>query len=239
MKFKKNKENIITFRAQNEHVWEVREKPVPSSKVLPNWWKEMKLYTNSENKFKLEPAPTVTVKRCAPILDALTSGYIVPLWTDVIVSKENNFPLIKWGSSEAVFDLWNEKQVSEYEIPNGFSSLVLKYMHGWTIKTPPGWSSLFIQPVGYQNSPFKAITGIVDTDVLETDINVPILIKNDFEGIIEKGIPMFQIIPIKRNDWKSNFILEDKNQLYFNTEKLRTKLVASYARHLRIKKSYK
>lgn len=239
MKFKKNNKNIITFRAQNEHVWKVRERPFPSSNVLPEWWKEMKPYSNLENKFKLNPGPTVTVKKCAPALDALTAGYIVPLWTDVFVSKENNIPLIQWSSQEVVFDTWHETQVSKYEIPDGFSSTVLKYIHGWTIKTPPGWSCLITHPFGYQNIPIKTISGIVDTDILETEINTPFFIKNNFEGIIEKGTPMFQIIPFKRSDWQSNFILENENQLYFNVEKLRTKLIGSYSRYLRVKKTYK
>ena len=237
MKFK-NKNKII-FRAQSEHVWEVRQKPYLASKGLPDWWKQMPPYSTHDNKLKLNPESTVTVKKCAPTLDAMTAGYIMPLWADVMISQENKLPYAEWTTKEQVFDVWHPTQVSNYEIPDGFSSVVFKYLHGWTIKTPPGWSCLITHPIGYSNLPIKAISGIVDTDKLETDINTPILIKNNFEGIIKKGTPMFQIIPIKRENWESDFLLEKPNQFYFNVEKLKTNIVSSYSRTLRVPKNYK
>ena len=33
--------------------------------------------------------------------------------------------------------------------------------------------------------------------------NVPFFIKSNFEGVIPCGTPMFQIIPFKRENWKS------------------------------------
>ena len=59
------KNNKITFRAQNEHVWEVREKPISASKLIPDWWKNMAPYSNKENKLELSPQSKVTVKKCA------------------------------------------------------------------------------------------------------------------------------------------------------------------------------
>ena len=237
MKFK-NK-NKITFRAQKEHVWEVRQKPYPASKELPDWWKQMPPYSTHDNKLTLNPYPTITVKKCAPTLDAITAGYIVPLWADVMVSQENGLPLIKWTTQEQVFDIWAPSQVSTYEISDGFSPTIFKYHHGWTIKTPPGWSCLITHPIAYPNLPIRAISGIVDTDNFETDINTPILVKNNFEGIIKKGTPMFQIIPIKRENWESDFVLEKPNQFYFNMEKLKTTIISSYSRTIRVPKNYK
>ena len=50
---------------------------------------------------------------------------------------------------------------------------------------------------------------------------------------------MFQIIPIKRESWESDFVLEKPNQFYFNMEKLKTTIVSSYSRTLRVPKNYK
>jgi hypothetical protein len=111
-------------------------------------------------------------------------------------------------------------------------------MHGWIIKTPPGWSCLITHPVGYNNLPIQTMTGIVDTDVLDTPVNSPFMIKKGFEGIIEKGTPMFQIIPFKRSDWKAEYELQKENENMFNIEKLKTKLVSSYGRNLRKAKKY-
>jgi hypothetical protein len=75
--------------------------------------------------------------------------------------------------------------------------------------------------------------------MLESDINSPFIIKSGFEGIIEKGTPMFQVIPFKRADWQAEFVLEKENELFFNREKLMTKIVSSYGRHMRQPKRYK
>lgn len=233
------KTNKIIFRAQSEHVWEVREKPYPASKKLPEWWKKIPPYSTFDNKLRLSPGPTVTVKKCLPTLDAISAGYIVPLWADLMVSQDNNMPLVQWPTSEPVLQTWAKEQVSGYEIIENFSPIVFKYLHGWIIKTPPGWSSFITHPIGYQNLPFRSISGIVDTDSLETDINTPIIIKKDFEGIIEKGTPMFQIIPFKRENWESDFILQKPNQHFLNSEKIRTRIISAYGRTMRSNKFYK
>lgn len=229
----------IIFKAQNEYVWEVHEKPKPSSNFLPEWWKKLPIYSNDEHKFNLNPHPTVTVKRCGPMLDTLTTGYIIPLWTDVFVKQENDFPYVQWLNSTEVFNTWSLEQSSNFEVPENFNKLPFKFLHGWTIKTPKGWSCMFTHPFGYPNSPFRTITGIVDTDVYDVDINVPFFIKNGFEGIVEKGTPMVQIIPFKRQNWVAEYEQKAPNEHKYDVEKLWTKMVGSYSRHIRVPKSYK
>jgi hypothetical protein len=233
--------NIIKFKATSQHVWEVRERPVPASSVFPEWWKDMPTYTNNENKFRLDGYPNVTGKKCFPMLDSISAGYIVTLWSDILVS-ENSHPdskaKIEWTVDEPVADAWSSSQVEGFDFPKDCSKMVFKYMHGWIIKTPPGWSCLITHPVGYNNLPIQTITGLVDTDILDTPANSPFMIKSGFEGIIEKGTPMFQIIPFKRSDWKAEYELQKENENWINIEKLKTKMVSSYGRNLRKSKKY-
>jgi hypothetical protein len=170
-------EKIIKFIAQDEHVWNVRQKPYPAAKNLPDWWKNIPAYSNLEKSFTLNPRPNVTVKRCVPTLDALTSGYYVPLWSDLFVEQQDNFPLIKWNSSIPVVQSWNDATVNSFKIMDGYSRVFFKNLHGWTIKTPPGWSSMFVHPIAYPDLPFYSISGIVDTDVFDGEINVPFVVK--------------------------------------------------------------
>jgi hypothetical protein len=229
----------IRFLAQDEHVWNVRLKPYPAAKGMPDWWKEIPVYANEENTFDLFPGSTVTVKRCVPMLDVLTAGYYVPLWADLFVKQQNGGPFIKWATKEEVAELWPPNQVKSFNFPEGFTKLAFKNLHGWTIKTPPGWSCLFIHPVAYPNTPFRTISGIVDTDVLDTDINVPFVIKEGFEGIIDRGTPMFQVIPFKREKWDSEFELKTEKQHYFDVEKLYSKVYRSYHSMIKDKKTYR
>lgn len=230
------KKQIIKFHAINEHVMQVREKPQPASSFVPNWWKKMEPYV--DGKYDLNPSSTVTAKKCFPLLDGMNAGYIVPLWADVLVTQENGMPRIKWATSAEVVSAWPHHQSKGFEVPEGFSDTAFKYLHDWIIETPKNWSSLIVHPVGFQNLPFRTITGLVDTDKLKTQINSPFFVKTGFEGIIEKGTPMFQIIPIKRDFWKSEYTVQSPSEQFFNHEKLMTKLVSSYGRYLREKKNY-
>jgi hypothetical protein len=231
--------NKIKFLAQSEHVWEVRERPFPAAKKIPQWWKDIPVYGNDADKLILDPAPNVTVKKCIPTVDMFSTGYYMPLWSDCLIKQEDGFPTINWNVSEPVFDTWPQVQVSSFNFGKEYSNVAFKYLHGWTIKTPPGWSCLFTHPVAYPDLPFKSISGIVDTDVLNTGINVPVVIKKGFEGTIEQGTPMFQIIPFKRSHWDSEFELKKQNQDYFDLEKLRSKIIRAYGHLIKDKKIYR
>ena len=234
------KKNIVKFIATSSHVFNVREKPIPASQLVPQWWKDMPHYTNQEQKMDLNPRPTVTVKRCLSAFDGITSGYIVTLWADILVSyNKETGTTIKWNPVEDVFDVWGSNQSSTYEIPKGFGSTVFKYLHGWIIKTPKGYSSQISHPIGYQNLPFRVIPGIVDTDNLDTLINTPLVFEEGWEGIIEKGTPIFQILPFKRESWESEFLVQSPGENYINDEKLQTKIISYYGRYLRQPKTYK
>lgn len=236
----RNLTNTITFRAQSDHVMTVREKPVPASALLPDWWKNLPNFSSASNTLELNPGPTVTVKRCLSALDGLTSGYIVTLWTDVLVSYDSiNGTTITWGNKEEPFSVWAPQQVSTYELPKGYGPTVFKYHHGWDIKTPSGWSSLIIHPTAYPNLPFKVIPGVVDTDALKTGIQTPLVFQEGFSGILEKGTPIFQILPIHRSNWVSEFEVQTPREVELNIETLRTRLGGYYAKYLRTPKSYK
>jgi hypothetical protein len=228
---------IINFIAQNEHVWEVRPKPFPAAKGLPEWWKEMDVH--SVGKFDVAPFSTVTVKRCIPTLDILTSGYYVPLWSDIFVKQETNGPNLKWTTQIDVVESWDIKQVSSFKILDGFSNIVFKNLHGWTIKTPPGWSCMFLHPQAYPDLPFHTISGIVDTDVYDGEINVPFVVKNNFEGIIDRNTPMFQVIPFKREKWNSEFNVKKPNEHFFDSEKIYSKINRAYYSLIKDKKIYR
>jgi hypothetical protein len=233
---KKIKEQVIKFHAIDKHVMEVRPKPEPASSFMPEWWKNMQPYVNK--KYDVAPASTVTAKKCFPLLDSMMAGYIVPLWADMYVTQQAGVPLIKWATHRDVLEAWATQQSKGFDVPEGFTEPAFKYLHDWIIETPKGWSCLITHPIGYQNLPFRTITGVVDTDKLKTQINTPFFIKEGFEGIIEQGTPMFQIIPIKRTTWKAEYSIKEEKQVYYDHEKLMSRLVSSYGRHLRELKKY-
>lgn len=232
----------IKFIAPDSHVMDAREKPRPASEFVPEWWKKMSPYSDSygnPSKFTLSPQPNVTAKKCFPLLDGITSGYIATLWADLLVTQTPDGPYIKWGTDVSVLEAWPHFQSSSYEIPEGFSKTVFKYYHGWVIETPKDYSCLITHPIGYPNLPIKTITGVIDTDSLKTHANSPFVVKEGFEGIIERGTPMFQIIPFKRDSWKAEYQIMKPFEDFNNNEKLHSRIVSSYGRFLRKPKEYK
>jgi hypothetical protein len=54
-----------------------------------------------------------------------------------------------------------------------------KIINPWKIKTPKGYSCLFVSPLNNSDDRFSIISGIVDTDTFPNEINFPIIINGD------------------------------------------------------------
>jgi hypothetical protein len=236
----------INFKARSKTEFEVQLKPFPAVKKLPEWFTKASPHYGSE-KFpydgKLHFRNTEannTYKKCTPLLDGMSSGYIIPLWVDVMVEQENNFPYIYWKTQSDIFQLHGSPS-REIPAPTGYDQVVYKYMNTWIPQTPKGYSCLFISPLGYGDLPFKAVPAIVDTDKSNLELIFPMWVKTGFEGIVEKGTPMVQIIPFKRDDWESTFdyyedgkyhnVIQEKN---FNST-----MVGHYLKNHHSKKKFK
>jgi hypothetical protein len=49
------------------------------------------------------------------------------------------------------------------------------------------------------------MSAIVDTDVFPLRAEITFYLRSDFSGVIPRGTPIFQAIPIKREEWSSVF----------------------------------
>jgi hypothetical protein len=232
--------NKITFIAEDKYAEEVCPKPFPASQLLPQWWKDKTPYgispDNPDGKKLIidNLESNATFKKCTPMLDTLTSGYIMPLWADALVDREKG---VNWRVNKPLFDTHG---ITGVETPDGYSEFVLKFISRWHIKTPPGYSVLITAPFGYNNNPFRAITGIIDTDRSPHPLHVPMWVKNNFDGIVEIGTPMFQVIPFKRDNWKADFeTYEDGKLMRLFDKDVKATIVNNYIKNHWTKKSYK
>jgi hypothetical protein len=214
----------ILFRPYYGNLIDLLVEPVPAVKALPDWWKTMPKYAKTPNNY-----PAVTVKACAPTLDAMSTGYIVKLWSDLLVEDGKVIASATARTNYEAVSQWNPEQVSHFEIPDGFTKAVYKYQHGWSIQTPKGYSCLFTQPYAYTSSVTQVISGIIDTDILKTDANTPFMIREGFNGIIKRGTPMFQVIPFKREEWHA--VIKDGYAEEFDTaqKQMSTKFFGYYS----------
>lgn len=213
------------------------EQPQPASKFIPDWFKNMPSYMNGEKKPTEESRTTATIKRCMPVFDAITAGYIITSPADVYVRIKDGSQFFNW-SDFSLIAFHPVEQAPEHPMRNEHS--YAKWMNYWAIRTPKGYSTMFIQPM-HRKSVFTILPGIVDTDEYYSPVNFPFVINDPkFEGLIPKGTPIAQVIPFKREEWTMQFggEKEIKEQLTVGI-KLNTKFFDKYKTMFRKNKEYK
>ena len=84
---------------------------------------------------------------------------------------------------------------------------IIKFNCFWTIELPPGYSLLVTHPINRPDLPFVSLTGLVDAGRYRDNyINFPARWSDpDFKGVLPKGTPVVQCVPIKREAWTARF----------------------------------
>lgn len=191
----------IVFSGEREGFARIFDPPVPAADHIPEWYRQTRNFLDTglnENGVR-----NSTVKQCMPVLDAITAGYIWTTPTDIWFGyNDDGSRAAKWSVVDfEVVSSHSNDQLGEAEIPPAFDPIVYKLNNPWIIRTPPGYSCLFLQPVWRFDTPFYAHSAIVDTDQYPRAINFPFWIERGFEGIVPVGTPFVQIIPFKREEW--------------------------------------
>jgi len=197
----------ITFRSPPE-LEAILPRPIPAVTGIPDWFKKMPAKSFSD----VLQAEQMTVKKCPPFIDAMTFGFLIPLVTDLHVEDgtftwELDFPSgAIAGYARSPLDFHDNSQAVGTPLFED-DSFILKFNNFWRIETPPGYSLLVTHPVNRFDLPFTTLTGLVDTD-LYTDsfINFPAQWRDrGFRGVLPKGTPVAQCLPIKRDLWTAEF----------------------------------
>jgi len=171
--------------------------PVPAKDVMPDWFKRLPAI----DKAQMTPTNNaLTVKRCMPFLDALTTGWILPLAATVRLEVRDEGRTVNagWDFDRVMVSNHNSHQVTGHPRQ---PRPPCKFHNYWTIRTPPGWSCLFVPPLNRPHPAVEIVAGIVDTDSYLAQIHFPFFaIAGDGIHVLEKGTPLVQVIPFKRAD---------------------------------------
>jgi hypothetical protein len=197
----------VTFRCPPE-LEPVLPRPVPAVLGLPDWFKEMPQKAFSA----LLQEEQLTVKKCPPFIDAMTYGFLIPLVADLKVERgaiswDRDVPGGAFSNySRSPIDFHDSNQVAGTPLHDD-DRFIIKFNNFWTIETPPGYSLLFTHPLNRNDLPFTTITGLVDTDSYTDNlINIPARWHDtEFSGVLPKGTPVAQCIPVKREKWAARF----------------------------------
>ncbi len=185
----------ITFTCEPGDL-DVIAPPVPARAYLPDWFRKLPAVDDSVVGLNNNG---LTVKRCLPFLDAMTTGWIIPLPATVRLAIQDGGARVDagWDFDRPLVSYHGAHQVKGN--PHG-ARPACKFHNFWTITTPPGWSCLFTQPLNRPNGLFEVVAGIVDTDTYRAPVHFPFFATGD-DGlhVIEKGSPLVQVIPFRRD----------------------------------------
>ena len=218
--------------------------PTPSKKYLPKWYKEHKTFQGNSKKFELDSSGNnnATMKWCNPFTDAMSAGYMILLEQDIMVSDSQDLSKsaveINWSRPGKWVDSHSKDQFSSKMVPQGFAQELLKFEVDWSFEVPKGYSLLYTHPLNRYDLPFIAMTGIVDSDTYLDKVNIPFFLREDFRGILEAGTPIAQIIPIKRESWKSQITLFDEKKSSKIRSLFHSKIYRSYKNQFWHRKDY-
>jgi hypothetical protein len=212
--------------------------PLPSKNYIPDWYKDTPRFYNTNKQNIIDHGKTFKV--CMPFTDSIISGYIFELWQDIYVVGDEDFPRIGWRDEKApVFATREREQSGHMSTPAGYHDIHYVLRHPLYIQTPPGYSILVTQPFNRFDLPFMALTGIVDSDKEPFfPGNYSMFLKQGFSGEVKSGTPLLQIIPFKRDEWKSetDWSLVEKGNRASN--KSIRKMIGWYRDNVWSKKSY-
>lgn len=194
-------------------------KPVPAVSMLPEWFK--RLTTDDDQN---QPHPTV--KQCRGVWDVLSSGYyfLWPFDVEIFVNDHGKLDIVK--SRSKTQESFHPHSHSQLE---GYNDIILeKQQHGiqkistpYRIKTPPGTSTLVIQPSYRPDLRVSVMPGIIDTDKFYGEFNILFMI-NEMAGKrkikIKSGTPLAHVIPYVREEWKLKFDKIEKEKAEISTE---------------------
>lgn len=233
-------EIAVTFRCLPE-LEPILPRPIPAVTGLPSWFKSLpqKAVSATSNQ------EVMTVKKCPPFIDAMAYGFLIPLAADLTVengqfSWDHDTPatsLTNFSSSPIDFHDGAQVAGTPYFDDDRF---VIKFNNFWTIETPRGYSLLFTHPLNRIDLPFTTITGLVDTDMFSANfINFPARWHDtEFNGVLKKGTPIAQCIPVKRELWAARFesLSSDEAQELSRTSDLLATEQGIYRREYRARK---
>lgn len=195
--------------------------PTPGSDLIPEWFRKGESFLNAETQkvtSKNDPLKTAGMKGCMPFFDSLTSGYLLVTWADVEITKNDGGPIEFKYVEPDLFGKYNEtnhdfKMIIErigdlghtIPRPKGHSHNHMAWSSLWGMALPKGWSLLITHPFNRFDLPFTTMSAIMESDRFTPNGNIPFFLQEGWTGVIKKGTPYAQIIPIKRSSWMSTF----------------------------------
>lgn len=197
--------------------------PTPVIKTIPEWYRKADRFAKKlDGSFWKGPdnGKIPTWKACPAIFDIMGSGYTLrtPCDIEFVETGSNTMSITIADATYKEFCTPRQK-MPQFENPWGYHENHFAWFPDWAVETPEGYSVLYSQPFNRFELPFLTTSGIIDNDKVKLLGSMPFFIRKGFSGVVPAGTPFAQLIPFKRDDWSSEFIIEDQNSMYEKNRK--------------------
>lgn len=206
--------------------------PVPANKMLPEWWKKLKLGNLKDTylAYNDNRPSKMNVKSCPAIQDLLSTGFIIPMWSDfafdTIEIRNGDITETKQHWYLSVLDAFEEPmnkhltfhagdQIGEMPIGTVIdTNQVMKLTLPYRFKLPEGYSIMYTDPFYHFRDDIKILSGIVEADKWGM-ITFPFSIeRNSF--FIKAGTPLVHAFVYKREDENISLDIKKGTQADFD-----------------------
>jgi len=192
----------------HEENYSVIPEPIPSQKDLPGWFETLDMFPKDEEGNKIKHASTA--KACAPLLEGMTTGWILRTPVDLYFKTKNG--RLQIDVPDNSFDF---SPISVHEdfvfggqnnLPEKFSAMI-QFGTPWIISVPKGysiWQLPLLNRWEYESYEyFYPFSGIRDVDTRFAYINQTCFLKTEknMNYRMKSGTPISQFVIINRDSF--------------------------------------
>ena len=215
--------------------------PLLSNKFLPDWYKNQKIGNHFDtfkqnNNVPQKNNKMVNAKNCPAIQDYVSSGFIIPAWSNfyfTTFTDENGEKQQAWDTTirsaydDNIYyhvDSHPLEQTKYMDIKRTVDNKTLKFQLPYVFKIPNGYNIMYQDPFYHFRQDIRFLTGIVEGDKWGS-IAFPFeLLKDEFK--IEAGTPLIQCFIYKREELNLKLNItegnkEEYDEINSNFKKLR------------------
>jgi hypothetical protein len=197
--------------------------PQLANRFLPDWYKNSSKLKNRYDHFLHEihkDNPPMSVKNCPAIVDAITTGIILPLWGNfdfaTFKDEESSEKIQHWDFSGRFINNSNIEEFVQYHSEDQFENMPIKKLaDGRILKikcpfkfiVPEGYNIYYTDPFYSYRRSIRLLSGVVEADRWGF-ITFPFEVLED-SFRINAGEPFVHLFIYKREKDKINLTLRN------------------------------
>jgi hypothetical protein len=225
----KRKEIVVDCFTPHHKIYEAY-RPIHASHFLPDGWKKLPKTVSIENNgIGIDRG---TMKKCIGFTNLFSSGFILQLWTDVILDTTSN-EMQKIAAGNFIYFSHHPEFQSWAELYSGYKHV--KFSSPWQLTEKTGvkftWNRCDWHNTDSADK-MHIVSAVTDFKY-QTGTQINMFIKNNSRVNLSAGQPMVHLIPMSEHKIKLKYHLvsqqEYDSRFYYNS-----KFTSQYAENKRI-----